>query len=344
MKLLFENWRQYIKELETRTIPRPGRKQSKFQQQLATKQVTLSSPNQQHNYAAISKLVNESDTVKEIFMKGWKPEMKFGAYEMPPDKEIDYFIKFMIANNKVFEDNKLIKFLGAGTFGFVFLLENDHALKVYMGSYIPEFGTIDPSASSDTARYKKEQDKAFTGSGTKTDLMIYDEGTIKTPFGRDWFYAEMPRLTPLSSHMAFIHGKSGTEWRSSVADEVSFLKELAALMNFLQNGGDISEINFKFKLLFQIIDTTSDEIKQTFDPENYEPSEAEQMAAKIQNNEIDQILEGKIKWLDRKFAKNLLAQLIPLVKEKGLEELTDIRPANIGISNHDESTPIIYDL
>ena len=47
--------------------------------------------------------------------------------------------------------------------------------------------------------------------------------------------------------------------------------------------------------------------------------------------------------LDKKYAKNLFGQIKEILKEETLTDITDIRAVNVGVSQQDESLPIIFD-
>ena len=54
-------------------------------------------------------------------------------------------------------------------------------------------------------------------------------------------------------------------------------------------------------------------------------------------------IDSSIKYLDKAYAKNLFDQIKEILKTKSFYEIRDIRAANIGVSQQDESLPIIFD-
>lgn len=82
--------------------------------------------------------------------------------------------------------SKIIKFLGSGCFGVVYLLDNDHVLKLFYNDN-SDYG------STDLQWYEKLQNKQFGGRSDVNSPMIYDYGKINS----DLKYVEMSKVIPL---------------------------------------------------------------------------------------------------------------------------------------------------
>lgn len=71
----------------------------------------------------------------------------------------------------ILSEMRIKKKLASGTQGVVFSLEDDRILKIYTGSY---FGSI----QKEDDRYERLKTKVFSSEGAKTDLLVYDHGTV----------------------------------------------------------------------------------------------------------------------------------------------------------------------
>jgi hypothetical protein len=243
MKLLLENWRKFVNEQEDATVPAKPDAKKAFHDAETTKlgqekdddpqklePIELNTAIQKDNAKQIFLYYLDEKNVRDIFQLGSLPkDGQFNKMFEEPAK-VKRFIDHMVAANDILGKNKIIKFLGAGSFGFVVLLDNNHALKIYSGSFNPlsTGNTIDPDATTDRKRYQKSQEKAFGGEGEIADLHIYDEGELKLPTDRTWYYAEMPELIKLSSHMRFVHkDKDVAKVTTDLDMEIAKLKYIA---------------------------------------------------------------------------------------------------------------------
>ena len=336
MKLLFENWRRYLIEQDDATAPaklgaRKGLKlidpadiktptpvgsPSQASKKKEIPVVQLSGEVQTHNAEKLFHYFKSKSKAEAVFREGWDNTFAYGSWHVEVRIRVKELINYMVANNPVFHNNKIVDYLGAGSFGFVVELDNDHALKIFVGSFDPvgvDFGDwIDKEAESDVARYKGSQEKAFAGSGQTGELMIYDQGRIKTPFEKDWHYAEMQQLRTLSDWTRYVH-------KIDEDDPVA-----------------VKEFNIK-------LDAEIDALKLYADEHNWSAAR-KKSAKRFARWSIPQArFMDSLRYLDKKYAKNLLDQLKEILKTKTLKDIRDIRAANIGVAQQDESLPIIFD-
>ena len=336
MKLLFENWRRYLIEQDDATAPaklgaRKGLKlvdpadiktpvptgsPSQASKKKEIPVVQLSGEVQTHNAEELFHYFKSRSKAAAVFREGWDNTFAYGSWHVEVRIRVKELINYMVANNPVFHNNKIVDYLGAGSFGFVVELDNDHALKIFVGSFDPvgvDFGDwIDKEAESDVARYKGSQEKAFAGSGQTGELMIYDQGRIKTPFEKDWHYAEMQQLRTLSSWLRYVHK----------IDEF--------------DAAAVKEFNIK-------LDAEIDALKLYADEHSWSAAR-KKSAKRFARWSIPQArFMDSLRYLDKKYAKNLLDQLKEILKTKTLKDIRDIRAANIGVAQQDESLPIIFD-
>ena len=375
MKLIMENWRRCLKEADTARAPwdhtapaklgaikpmdpRDVKTPATRRPPGTTKEVPQVEPSgevQEHNVEALFRLYRGDKRVFSIFMQGYE-----GPKSIDDPLVAEQFINYLVVKNKIFHHNKIVDHLGAGSFGFVVKLDNDHALKIYIGSFDPIKLRTDPTGRSDIERYQTSQEKAFGGTGASGDLHIYEQGELETPFYRKWLYAEMQQLKTLSTEMRDVHADkepynlNKMEVSDRVNDEILFLKELAHLAHLVDKHGAQAIAEFDPEEAYAkqhgraFPEDYEDEIK--FDPDfglSFETSQGDTQLAEfaklLEQGNLDALFPQKIDLLDKTYAKNLFNQLKELLKTKTLRDLADVRAANIGVSTTDESLPIIFD-
>ena len=380
MKLIFENWRRFLAEADTVTAPpfTPGR-QTVREKPLrpmdprdvkppgtrrppgTAKEVPQVEPSgevQEHNVEALFRLYRGDKRVFSIFMQGYE-----GPKSIDDPIVAEQFINYLVVKNKIFHHNKIVDHLGAGSFGFVVKLDNDHALKIYIGSFDPIKLRTDPTGRSDIERYQTSQEKAFGGTGAAGDLHIYEQGELETPFYRKWLYAEMQQLKTLSTEMRDVHADkepynlNKMEVSDRVNDEILFLKELAHLAHLVDKHGAQAIAEFDPEEAYAkqhgraFPEEHEDEIKLDPDfgviidshPRGDEPTQLVEFAELLEQGNLDVIFSQEISLLDKTYAKNLFNQLKGLLKTKTLNDIRDIRGANIGFYKGREKVPIIFD-
>ena len=376
MKLIMENWRRYLKEQEGETAPaKPGAKSAFHDIPTApTKKGVEPSPSaaddmataepsgdvQKHNVEALFRMHRSDRRVWSIFWEGYK-----GPGTIDDASTAHQFISYLVVKNKIFHTNKIVDYLGGGSFGFVVQLDNDHALKIFIGSFDPIAGRTDPAATSDIERYKTSHEKAFKGAAKAGELMIYEEGELETPFDKKWFYAEMPQLKALSDEMRSVwadkkpYNMSDKEVTTRIDNEILFLKELAHLANLVEKHGAQAFKEFDPEEAYAQLGPDEKPGINLGDccmwidarPRGDEPTEIAEFADLLERENLETIFNTvgykghpKIALLDKKYAENLFMQLKGLLKDKTLKDITDVRGANVGVSTQDESLPIIFDM
>ena len=424
MKLIMENWRRFLAEADTvedlpwrqtvreplkpmdpRDVKTPAPVSAPGAISGTIPQVELLGEIQIHNANKLHEYFEEDTRIRSIFLSGWSKEGHPSWKEY--QEKAKQYIDFMVANNPIFQKNKIVENLGAGSYGFVVGFDNDHALKVYVGSFDPPTRGTDPAGKADVERYGAFYEKAFGGTASVSELHVFREGKIKTPFGRDWFYAEMPKIVPYSEHMRQVHapgaedvsaeeikklvatgklapedvedfrkykasaasrgvsktglvrqGRSLREITGRVDFEILFLKELAHLANLVDEHGAAAIAEFDPEAAYAeehgraFPEDYEDEIK--LDPNFGEAIDTKSRGGKraqlaefaelLEQGNLDAILSQEISLLDKTYAKNLFNQLKELLKTKTLNDLRDVRGANIGFYKGREKVPIVFDM
>lgn len=103
------------------------------------------------------------------FVKQYERMFLFSSDELPKNKKSKLKkIAKDLSKIPIVKNNKIEKFLGKGMFGYAYLLDNDHVLKLYF-----------IERNDDKAFYKSKKDKAFSGRASPSDLMVYEEGSTE---------------------------------------------------------------------------------------------------------------------------------------------------------------------
>ena len=110
--------------------------------------------------------------------------------------------KNTLSTVKPFIESKIIKIIGApGMFGWLVEMDTDHIIKFFKG------GTGDWNSgahgSGEMQWYTNMKDRAFTGKGSRSEMMIYDIDTIKV--GDEKInYVEMSKILPWKDYMVYL--------------------------------------------------------------------------------------------------------------------------------------------
>jgi len=136
------------------------------------------------------------------------------------------------------ESTKIIKPVGFGTKGFIFLLEGEHILKIFKDDYNQK--------SDDIAWYEDVQGKMFSSNGTVAVLPIYDKGKIQVKDANDKKHSvkfvETNRLMPFHDFIEFT--------RRNVDKAQTDFEQALEMYHYVKDsyGADISDK--KFETLF----------------------------------------------------------------------------------------------
>ncbi len=104
------------------------------------------------------------DENKEVLRKAFGASSRFFVFED------DVNLNEIVEGVPAFKNQKIISYAGEGGFGITFFLQNDHVIKLYIGSVghkIPDDITHD-----------KNKELAFTSMGSIYTPMIYDRGSV----------------------------------------------------------------------------------------------------------------------------------------------------------------------
>jgi len=267
-------------------------------------------------------------------------------------------VKKIVQDNEILGQVKIINFLGAGSFGAVYALDNDHALKLYIGSFDPRSDNFDAEAKSDRQRYQEETEEIYSGEGKQTNLMIYEEGELKLPswISHKVFYAEMPQLIPLGDYLEFEVDQRAKKHDYS-SEDVEGLKDNL----WMQVEGDIRAYQV-FSYLEQLLEKHPDDtaaklytrmIQQIIGDEYWgaalNPTFLKQLfqffVLLIQEGHIsiEEYLIGRAHLFNKEMALSLYRQIRKVVREKGPAAVADVRIANIGLLKQNLSVPILFD-
>jgi hypothetical protein len=229
---------------------------------------------------------------------------------------------------------KITHHLGSGSFGSAFALDNGHVIKIYYASFVSGVTQYaDQTGFGDKQRYNDLYDKAFTGKASKSDLMIFDQGTAKVANGWMLHWAEMPSLKPLSS----IYGE---KWAHSDA-----YMQLGEDIDMVK---DMSVIYYAREVLRMKSDTepgVRDIIKHiTFDLKAPLKNFGRPMyMEELLDLSTEEAFSTHLLKMEPIMAKKLMSSIWDILAKEGSAALKDIRLMNIGVLEQDPTTPVIFD-
>ena len=135
-------------------------------------------------------------------------------------------------------NNKIVKILGAGSFGITLELDNGHVLKLYNSRYSPKDGEPPPEDQF----YKKSMDALYSGEGSRTALPVFAQGTINLTDNnlnkRQLKFVEMGKLN------------AGVRWDNTNMDRIKqvispYLIELRSRLQSYTDNFDKSTVKFQ---------------------------------------------------------------------------------------------------
>jgi|GEM_PF-5861172 hypothetical protein len=265
-------------------------------------------------------------------------------------------IRALVTKIPPLSSNKIIKKLGAGSFGTTFLLANDHVLKLFMGG-LDDHSNWDVEGVRDLNRYEELAKSQFDKKALKSDLMIYDSGSIKFKGSssgpiRLINYAEMQKLVTLvefyklcikdkitsSRQKIFkVMPRSYNPYAPELNSDIATLKDLARILYYKKKTRNTEEFNEEIRRHSQwgfYADQALYSIVR-------KKGTLEVVRTHYLERNLTEIL-GSMKILSVEFGKILLVQMVK-VSKTNLMNLRDVRPLNIGILPQDSFTPVLYD-
>lgn len=215
-------------------------------------------------------------------------------------------------------NNKIVKILGAGSFGITLELDNGHVLKLYNSRYSPKDGEPPPEDQF----YKKSMDALYSGEGSRTTLPVFAQGTINLTDNnlnkRQLKFVEMGKLN------------AGVRWDNTNMDRIKqvispYLIELRSRLQSYTDNFDKSTVKFFDK-----------------DFRSGRRDDVTEMLSKMG----EQIKEGLTELggiftedLAEKIVGSLISSITEMMMKHGVESLSDARSDNFSV---DPTSPI-YD-
>ena len=182
MKLLFENWRKYINEQASEEEWAQLKQWKRGERGEEFKQARMDA-NIEHNCEAIRNMSHPHSNVLKRLKSSLKcKELLSATQGTEPGVGNDA---------SVFKKNKIVKELGKGMFGQVFLLDNDHVLKIFVGGVRGDDSAA--GLEDELAGYQQLRTGQFGGTALPIDMAVYEYGTFKAniavtggPGGGNW--------------------------------------------------------------------------------------------------------------------------------------------------------------
>jgi len=212
VKLLFENWRKYINEQASEEEWAQLKQWKRGERGEEFKQARIDA-NIKHNCEAIRNMSDPHSSLMRLLASGLECKdllyAKQGLYLAPG------------ADASVFKKNKIVKEIGKGLFGQVFLLDNDHVLKIFVGGV--RGGRGRSGIKDELTGYQQLQKGQFGGTALPIDMAVYEYGTFRAETGggegpyaaaQDWTvfgYAEVGKVQPFEDWAKEHHGSAVAE-------------------------------------------------------------------------------------------------------------------------------------
>jgi len=216
--------------------------------------------------------------------------------------------------NKIIHDcpllqtNKIIKQLGTGQHGIVFLLDNHHVFKL--------FSSAVDGVKKEIAQYNKMRDAQFLGTSNITELPVYDIGFVKFSSRHipDLAYVEMGKVVPLGDWFTMTQRKK--KYAKTHNTVLDFVKQFVSLTNpfipYMRKKSKDPTLNTKLhKRIHKLFVEFAPKLR----------------AAGMTNQEVTGYFKA----------------VLILVKTFGLNKLYDIHAENFGVNIANPSQIVIYD-
>ena len=132
----------------------------------------------------------------DFFEQNWR---SFGSNRIADVLTSNILVKQLVEKISALSTVRIKKLLGKGVYGTTFLLCDDRVLKVYRG------GTGDFSREEEF--YSSQKEKAFSGKGSRSNLMVYDHGNLELTYpGTEPIvvgYAIISKVYPLETSISY---------------------------------------------------------------------------------------------------------------------------------------------
>lgn len=265
-------------------------------------------------------------------------------------------IRMLVTRIPSLTTNKIIKHLGTGAFGTTFLLTNDHVLKLFSAG-LDNQSNLDRSGNRDLNRYEELANNQFGKKAMKSDLMIYDAGSISfkengTDYPKKVNYAEMQKLVTLVDFYKLCLKDKITTSRQNIfsvmparfdpfapelTGDVDTLKDIARVIYFKRKAKSTEEL----KTLINRHSPWGLFADKTLYAKVKQEGPYGVLRDHYLTRNLTEVLEN-LSILTPEFAKLLLVQMVR-VSKPAVTNLRDVRPLNIGILPQDSFTPVLYD-
>ena len=200
MKLLFENWRRFLKK----------QKSGVSKQNLEFLLKKMYEDNRWSDSDSLYGLLVDSGSsyYKSLFPPNvhamWNGEEPYDFKVIADAREGArlLYIANIVEQVPQLKQNKIKRILGIGTMGVVFELDNGRALKLYRRGYVDDQEDF----------YDNEAGKIFSGQGRIMTLPIFDRGKTSPEIGLN--YVEMAKVLPFNKFLE----RTGRTGRASMDD------------------------------------------------------------------------------------------------------------------------------
>lgn len=252
----------------------------------------------------------------------------------------DSLIEVAMQKIPVLSEMRLKIKLAHGTQGTIFVLEDDRILKIYLGSYLGGIKREDD-------RYERLKTKVFSGTATKSDLLVYDHGIedydgtkLEFDSNRGGYYDKvtpskfgwvvMGRVVTLQDFILIKNNMNYEKAREGTRAYEALYYDLNSYARTYLRKPDPKSALAKYS--YYIYPTSVEDIK-------LDPSYEQEI---IQKHGYPQ---SKIH-IDEGFVDKFMDEVLQLYIDEGndIKVFNDLHAGNIGVRNEIDPTPVIFDV
>ena len=194
MKLLLENWREYLNEGDlSDAVGKSAAERVRKAFAAARDPDEPKEPEESEEYVPLADdpIVHHNEEMLGTNPPGRGPDAveKFNLWDLSREELIQ-----VVGSIPPLRTNKILKVIGSGTKKIAYKLDNDHIFSLFQTGYGgDEYDDLD--------WYAGIQDRQFKGESSTDEPAIHDYGEVPFPdqSGRDLKYVEMSGIVPLSA-------------------------------------------------------------------------------------------------------------------------------------------------
>lgn len=253
-------------------------------------------------------------------------------------------VEASLKNIPVLSEVRIKNKLAEGTQGIVFTLSDDRLLKIYTGSYRG-------GVQKEDDRYKRLKEKIFSGTGSKSDLPIYDHGISNFTRLVTEFEPNNPKAI-----RGYVQKETPTQFGWVVMGKVLPLVDYILIKNNMDYSA-AGEGNRAYQALFYDLTAYANTYLKKPDPKSALAKYSLYIYPRsVEDIKLDPSFEQEIlqKYgypqtklhIDQNFPDKFLDEVLQLYIDEGnnTKVFSDLHAGNVGVRNEIDPTPVIFDV